>query len=63
MKAALQGVGLTAMDGWHFALYVFAVYLAIRTLVGLMRVHEQDLRRTQAAEAAERPAQKVPQGR
>ena len=42
------------MDGWHFALYAFSVYLAVRTLVALMRAHEQDLRRTLAAEAAAR---------
>jgi hypothetical protein len=33
------------MDGWHFALYAFAVYLAVKTLVGLMRVHEKQYRR------------------
>lgn len=50
------------MDGWHFAVYAFAVYLAVRTLVGLMRAHEQSLRQTLAAEAAtrEKPAAKMP---
>ena len=50
------------MDGWHFALYAFAVYLAVRTLVGLMRAHEQNLRRTLAAESAAppKPAAKLP---
>ena len=50
------------MDGWHFALYAFAVYLAVRTLIGLMGAHEQDLRRTIAAESAARQksAAKVP---
>lgn len=51
------------MDGWHFALYAFAVYLAVRILVGLMKVHEQDLRHRLAAEAAsrEKPAAKMPE--
>lgn len=58
----MQGAGVTAMDGWHFALYAFAVYLAVRTLIGLMGAHEQDLRRTVAAESAARQksAAKVP---
>ena len=50
------------MDGWHIALYAFAVYLAVRTLVGLMKAHELDLRRTLAAEAAaeQKAAAEVP---
>lgn len=40
------------MDGWHFALYAFAVYLAVRTLVSLMKAHELELRRELAEEAA-----------
>lgn len=38
------------MDGWHLALYAFAVYAAVRILIGLMRAHEIDLKRTLAAE-------------
>lgn len=49
------------MDGWHVALYAFAVYLAVRTLLGLMKAHELDLRRTLAAEtAAQNAAKEVP---
>jgi len=53
------------MDGWHFALYAFAVYLAVRTLVGLMKAHELDLRHTLAAEEAARQiaAREVPADR
>lgn len=51
------------MDGWHFALYAFAVYLAVRTLISLMRAHEQSLRQTLTAETAtrEKPAAKMPE--
>lgn len=42
------------MDGWHFALYAFAVYLAVKTLVGLMRVHEKQFRRQIAPPAPAR---------
>ena len=34
-----------AMDGWHLALLAFAVYLAVRTLLVLMKTYENDLRR------------------
>ena len=48
------------MDGWHFALYFFAVYLALKTLVGLMRAHEKELRRKLAPPPAPRkPAAKA----
>ena len=32
------------MDGWHLALFAFAVYLAVRTLLVLMKSYENDLR-------------------
>jgi hypothetical protein len=43
------------MDGWHLALYAFAIYLALRTLLALMRAHEQDLRRKLAQTPASPP--------
>ncbi len=48
------------MDGWHVALYAFAVYLAVKTLVALMRAYERDLRRKLAQEAAAKAADSPP---
>ena len=39
------------MDGWHLILYAFVIYLAVRTLVALMRAHEMDLRQKARQEA------------
>ena len=60
--------GTTAMDGWQVAIFAFACYFAVRTLIGLMRAHEQKLRReskrqlVSARKSAANPANNPPAG-